>query len=141
MFNINVSINLGDLDNIAELNTEDVLDEAAAFLIGQILKRFLAEQNPDGQPWLPSKAGIRRRLAGGTGTLFDTGRLFRSLQVYKDVKGQRRIGTDVPYAAKHQLGTHGMPVRAFLGVPKADEIMVSKILDLRVAEFLKARGV
>jgi hypothetical protein len=55
---------------------EDTLDEVGAMLINRIRTRFLSEQDPDGNPWVPSRAAIRRRQRGGTGTLFDTGDCF-----------------------------------------------------------------
>lgn len=118
------------------LNLEEILDEASAFLVSRILTRFLAETDPNGKPWVPSKAGMTRRLAGGTGTLFDTGRLFRSIQVYKDRDGQRRIATDVPYGPLLQSGggPFNMPARVFMGFSKEDESMVRQIVQLRVNE-------
>lgn len=134
---ISLDFQTSDLNNFKlNLDLEAVLDEASAFLVSRILTRFLAETGPDGVPWIPSKAGMARRLVGGTGTLFDTGKLFRSIQIYKDRAGQRRIATDVPYGERLQLGggPFNMPPRTFLGFSKDDESMVKQIVQLRIAE-------
>ena len=120
-----------------KVDLEEILDESAAFLLSRILTRYMAELDPDGKPWVPSKAGMARRLKGGTGTLFDTGRLYRSIQVYNDGEGKRRIGTDVPYGLIHQKGLRGFPVRKFIGFSKDDEVMVRQIVEMRVKEMLK----
>ena len=123
-----------------KLDIEAILDEASAFLISRILTRFLAETDPNGVPWIPSKAGMARRLKGGTGTLFDTGKLFRSLQVFKTAEGERRVGTDVPYAPLMQLGggPFKLPPRPFLGFSNEDESMIKQIVQLRINESLKS---
>lgn len=94
---------------------ETALDKSAAAILNRLRASFLAETTPSGEKWVQSFSAIRRRKKGGTGTLFDTGRLFRSIQLFKSEKGQRAIGTDVPYGVKHQEGLDGMVKRVFLG--------------------------
>jgi len=137
---LNLNFSTSDLDKFnLVVDIEAVLDEASAFLVSRILTRFLSETDPSGVPWIPSKAGMARRLNGGTGTLFDTGKLFRSIQVYKDSEGSRRIGTDVEYGPRLQLGggPFNLPPRVFLGFSKDDESMVKQIVELRVTEAMK----
>ena len=137
---LNLTFNSDNLDNFnLKVDLEELLDEASAFLVSRILTRFLAETDPSGVPWIPSKAGMARRLKGGTGTLFDTGKLFRSIQVYKDSEGSRRIGTDVEYGPRLQLGggPFNLPPRVFLGFSVDDESMVKQIVQLRVTEAMK----
>lgn len=98
----------------------DILDETAAFLLYKIRQRFLAQTDPDGKPWVPSYASILRKRKGrGGGTLFDTGRLFHSIQLYAEGPNSRLIGTDVPYAKYHQDGIGDMH-RPFLGLAEDD---------------------
>jgi len=114
------------------LDTEAILDEAGALLLNRIRTSFLAEKDPDEKPWLPSAAAIRRRALGGTGTLFDTGRLFRSIQLASRGVEQRVIATDVPYGKFHQFGVPGkLPIRLFLGFGEKDEELVQRLLDKR----------
>ena len=117
------------LDPIADDRlTTQMLDETVSILLNRTRQRYLAEVDPEGKPWPPSQAGIKRRSKGGTGTLFDTGRLFRSIQLVASSPTERVIGTDVPYAAKHQYGLDGLPVRAFLGVNQEDLFLVDQRL-------------
>lgn len=43
------------------------------------------------------------------------------------------VGTSREYMVKHQLGLDGLPKREFLGVNKADELQVVKIIDSAIA--------
>lgn len=93
---------------------EMALDKSAAAILNRLRASFLAETTPSGEKWVQSFSAMRRRKKGGTGTLFDTGRLFRSIQLFKSEKGLRVIGTDVPYGVKHQEGLEGMVKRVFM---------------------------
>ena len=111
-------------------DTTSLLDEATALLLNRIRTRFLEEKDPEGNPWVPSKSGLRRRAAGGSGTLFDTGRLFRSIQLAGSGPGERSIVTDVDYGPKHQLGL-GVQKRVFLGFSEEDARVVERLLEVR----------
>jgi phage virion morphogenesis protein len=100
---------------------QEVTDAVGATTLDRIRKRFLQQVDPDGKPWKPSFAAIRREKEGrGGGTLFDTGRLFHSIQFARKKNTVGEISTDVPYARTHQFGEMGQPVRAFMGVNKSD---------------------
>lgn len=116
------------------VNVEEILDQASSLLLARIRQRFLAEVDPDNVPWIPSFAGIRRRAAGGPGTLFDTGRLFHSIQLFADGPNERTIGTDVPYAAELQK----RPDRnwVFLGFGEEDKILAQEFVIKRISEAL-----
>jgi hypothetical protein len=147
------------MDAVEEvLNVENVLDTAAAIILNRTRRRFLEELNPQGEPWPPSQAAIKRRstltptksgkLRRGTGTLFETGMLWRSIQLaphtgdlFGDV-GERSImagafndrGTE--YGHFHQFGTRMLPKREFLGINMDDvELFEHRILQ-QVAEKL-----
>ena len=117
-------------------DTTAILDEAGAVLLNRIRTRFLAEEDPDNVKWIPSKAAIKRRAKGGTGTLFKTGRLFRSIQLAGTGPNQREINTDVPYASKHQLGLDGLPKRVFLGFNENDAHIIERLLKIRAKRIL-----
>lgn len=114
----------------------DILDEAEAIVLNRIRTRFLAEEDTDGNPWVPSAAGAARRARGGTGTLFDTGTLFHSIQAYTAGPDSREIGTDVPYGGYHQYGI-GQVKREFLGVSDDDAAVVERRILQRIEEALK----
>jgi phage virion morphogenesis protein len=116
------------------LVVRDILDEASAVLLGRIRQRFLDETDPDGVAWIPSRAS---RLRAGGGTLFDTGRLFHSIQLFSVDEESRAIGTNVPYAPFHQFGTRTLPRRQFLGFSDEDATIVEGLIIKRVQEALE----
>lgn len=114
-------------------NTEDILDTAAAFILNQIKTRFLRQEATDGTTWEKSKAAEARQSGGiGGGTLFASGDLFNSIELSRGGPGVRIISTDLSYAAKHQLGLEGLPVREFLGISVEDEEGVKNIIEDRI---------
>lgn len=125
------------------LDVADILDESQAIMLNRIRTRFLAETDPDGVPWPQSAAAAKRRAGGytkrdgkkyyATGTLFETGTLFHSIQAYRVDENTRGIGTDVPYGKYHQLGTVNLPVRKFLGFNQED----LTIMEARVVQRIK----
>lgn len=126
------------------LDTVKILDEGAAVIYNRLRSRFLIEQAPDGTKWPPSQAALRRARSGrGGGTLFDTGKLFRSIQLYAESQTTRAIGTNVtspqgfPYAEKHQFGI-GFPVRQFLGFAAEDMDLMAQVIIRRVVQGLQA---
>jgi phage gpG-like protein len=113
---------------LADITESDfVLKQASSVLLNRIRNRFLREVDPSEYPWVPSKAGIARRATGGTGTLFDTGRLFRSIQQAEINGNETRITTDVPYAKYHQNGI-GQVQRIFMGINENDALVVERVL-------------
>jgi phage gpG-like protein len=121
-----------------EIEVESVLDEAGALILNRIRTSFLREKDPDGVQWLPSQAAIKRRTEGGSGTLFDTGRLFRSIQLGTRGLNQRVIATDVPYGKFHQFGVpNRLPIRLFLGFGEADEELVERLLEQKFERLLR----
>lgn len=125
------------------LDPVQILDEGAAVIYNRMRARFLVETDPLGNKWPPSQAALRRARSGrGGGTLFDTGKLFRSIQLYADSQYTRAIGTNVtsptgfPYAEKHQFGI-GFPQRQFLGFAQEDLEMMSQVIIRRLAKGLK----
>lgn len=114
----------------------EVLDEAEAIILNRVRARFLAEVDTDGNPWVPSAAGLARKAKGGTGTLFDTGTLFHSIQAYASGPDSREIGTDVPYGPNFQYGINGQIQREFLGVSEDDSFVVEKRILQRIEEAL-----
>lgn len=138
---VQVKIDIQQLATLAKLqafteatSNDFILDEAGSFLLNRIRTRFLQERDPNNQPWIPSEAAIRRRKKGGTGTLFDTGDLYRSIQLAIINDRQRAIGTDVPYGHHHQFGTGKFPQRQFLGFNDDDADVLGKLLMKRIAD-------
>ena len=124
---------LSKLDNF--LSGTHLLDESAAILLNRTRTRFLQEKDPDDVHWIPSIAGLLRKGSRrGGGTLFDTGTLFHSIQLYKDSDDTRSIGSDVPYGLTHQLGLRNLPRRQFLGISDDD----TKIMVLHIRSRIEA---
>lgn len=110
---------------------DEVLDIAASTVLNRIRTRFLAEEDPDGKKWPPSKAGLKRRAAGDTGTLFKTGTLFHSIHAVREGKDARVVTFDqtvAPYGRYHQLGTATLPRRQFIGINDEDAKIVTRVL-------------
>lgn len=100
---------------------KDIFNAVGANLLQTQQQRFLQATDPDGIPWPVSRAAIRRKASGRGGkTLFDRGVLFRSIQFGIIDDETAEIGTDVPYARKHQFGEEGLPRREFLGFTQED---------------------
>jgi phage gpG-like protein len=116
---------------LALSDKSDALDEATAVLLARVRERFLRQVDPDLVPWIPSMAAMARARKGrGGGTLFDTGNLFHSIQEFASTEDSREIGTDVPYAAKHEFGLDGMVQRRFMGASPDDvEAMVAVVVN------------
>lgn len=103
-------------------------------LVSSTLKRFDAEESPDGQKWQPSK----RAAAESGKTLTDTARLRKSID-YAATGSKVMVGSNVVYARIHQMGGKAgkghklaIPARPYLGVSKDDAEEVKAIL----ADFL-----
>jgi phage gpG-like protein len=116
----------------AAMDTTEILDEAGALLLNRIRTRFLRKTDPDLLPWPPSEAGRKREAKGGTGTLFDTGNLWRSIQLAGTGPDERSILTDVYYSIFHEEGTELLPIRAFMGFNEADAELVNKLIIKRL---------
>jgi hypothetical protein len=105
-------------------DTTPVLDEAAAVLYNRMRTRFVQQVAPTGIPWLASFAAQK----AGRNTLFKTGKLFRSLQLYADGPSSRAIGSNVtnqrgfPYGMAHQYGWGKLPTRVFLGFNENQDV-------------------
>jgi phage gpG-like protein len=119
------------------INTNKILDVAGAMLLNRTRARYLREVDPDNVAWMPSKAGLRRRLLGGTGTLFKSGTLFHSIQLHTDGPNGRTISTDVPYGKFHQFG-QGDRLRRFLGFNGEDQVMFNRVVEDMVIRQLQA---
>lgn len=120
---------------------EKVLDEGLALLLNRIRTRFLAEEGPDGA-WKQSMAGLKRKSGGytyrkgrrytGTGTLFETGNLFHSIQAAASSLGVRSIKTDIPYATALQDAGW-----VFMGFSDQDAFLMERLVIRRIEEYLK----
>lgn len=104
-------------------------------LVASTKGRFKSETGPDGNKWKPS---IRAELEGGK-TLTDTAVLRNSIG-YEATRTHVAVGTNVVYAAIHQLGGKAgkglavdLPARPFLGVNDEDMAELRSIAE----EFIK----
>lgn len=86
-------------------NPRGLYGEIGRYLVDSTKRRFELERGPDGSPWPPS---IRAQLEGGR-TLTERG-LLRDSITYEDSDRGVAVGTNVPYAAIHQLGGTIRPV-------------------------------
>ena len=80
-------------------NPAPALDEIGSRLVTSTVRRFELERSPTGQPWRKS---LRAKRQGGQ-TLTDTARLRQSI-THRVTDDAVEVGTNVEYAAIHQLG-------------------------------------
>jgi hypothetical protein len=141
---LSVSIPEGNFGTImgkllAALDETSILDEAQAMLLNRLRTRFLAEEGPDTK-WVPSQRGLIRKAGGftyrngkrytATGTLYETGTLFHSIQAHAAGQNARMISTDVPYAKYlHKRWP-------FLGFNQDDAILVERLIQKRIKDAL-----
>lgn len=71
------------------------------------------------------------------GTLFDTGTLFHSIQLYSVDPFEMSIASDVPYGVFHNEGTDVLPRREFMGFSKEDEDLAVRVLMKKLEEALQ----
>lgn len=138
--------NVALLDAVrASLNPDEITAAGATMILNRTRQRYLAEKDPQGRAWVPSQAGIRRRRRGGTGTMFLTGTLFRSIQLI-GASGQGNLFGDFAervivagalakagydYGVKHQKGKW-----PFMGINQGDIELFEAYLRARVAKAL-----
>lgn len=143
---------LGRLEAIVSQKfVDDILDESVAIVLGRIRANFLSKVDPDGLPWIPSHAGQLREAKGGSGTGYDSGKLFHSLQEFEAGPNQRAIGTDVtsasgfPYGKVFQDGrsisskkggSTLQPERVFLGFGPDDQVLMDALVQSRIDRVL-----
>jgi phage gpG-like protein len=150
-----IELDLGPLNEAVQailgLDFEEIGHEAvtdsSAVLLNRIRTNFLATRDPLGRQWEPSYAAFRRsfgigangqklkRGAGGK-TLFDTGNLFHSIQLYSVSPLEMGIATDVEYGIYLQEGTKYMPAREFLGFGEEDFDIAYGVLLSKIDEAL-----
>lgn len=133
------------------------LDAIGAYLVASAHRRFERQVGPDGKPWAPS---IRAQIEGGW-TLLDSGRLRASL-TWLAGRHSVEVGTNVIYAAIHQLGgtiraknapnlrfqiagrwiskpSVVIPARPFLGIDQEDELEIDAIVQADLAAAIAGR--
>jgi len=95
-----------------------VMQVIAADTMTVIDDSFAGSRSPDGSAWAPlAPSTVARRRLGSSTPLVDTGRLRSSMFARANPRGLQ-FGTNVTYAAPHQIGaSNGRPPRrAFLPV-------------------------
>lgn len=105
-----------------------LLDELGLNLVENNRLRFVDQEAPDGNPWVPSQRAIRQNGQ----TLRDTGVLMGSL-THRVGADYVEVGTDIRYAPYLHDGTKNMVARPIVGFSDEDE---ATVLDL-VTTFLQ----
>lgn len=120
-------------------NDQGAMKKIAIFLDRWVQKNFKSEGKSVGG-WAPLAAGGRFISGEGLDTtakiLQDTGRLRASFRPFA-VRGNAGIGSELPYAKKHNEGDSRLPQRRML--PERSEVIddVKKILENHVEKILK----
>ena len=116
-------------------NPRPAFQEIGEAMILSTEDRFRAERDPDGNRWQALSPRYRRRKKGHK-ILTERSRLRNSI-IYRAMTDQVEWGTNVIYAAIHQLGgtikhaTHStdMPARPYLGLSGNDRETIISILN------------
>lgn len=117
------------------------LDSSAAVILRLNKERFLKAQDPNGQKWPVSRAAIFRSDSGKK-TLFDTGSLFRAIQVFRArantntrtvgvnpaLRNSRSGARIFDYANKLDRGEGPFPARRILGITNDDARRVNLVV-------------
>lgn len=93
--------------NLAELDKKAINASIGVGMRESTLERFKQGKDPDGRRW---KTSIRAAGDGGK-TLVQSAQLRNSIRSKSDASGFA-LGTNVKYAATHQLGDKGRTIRA-----------------------------
>lgn len=80
------------------------MEEIGSSLTTSTSLRFERQQDPQGRPWKPlAKSTLRRKKDGAALILHESGRLKQSV-THRATTTEVEIGTNLVYAAAHQLG-------------------------------------
>lgn len=95
------------MERLRDIDTQGLNNTIAQAVRTSTVKRFRTQAGPDGKRWEPSR---RVRERGGV-TLTDSARLRNSIRS-KTGRDGFAVGTNVVYAATHQLGAKSRTIRA-----------------------------
>lgn len=123
-----------------------VFDEIGRTVVDHAILRFERQVDPDGRAWQPlAPATIQARRGGGVDAkiLIDSARLMQSLTHHAE-RDRVTVGTNVVYAAIHQLGGQAgrnrattIPARPFLGLDRSDREDILDIVSRHLEEALQ----
>lgn len=116
---------LGQLWKISVRARPLILRSWQSYMLRETRRRYRQMVSPDGVQWPKTKHPGKRHVR----TLYATGTLFRSIVPFTVDELTVGIGTNIPYAKRHQEGGKNMPQRKFLGFADAD---VTAMQDLAV---------
>lgn len=127
-------LNLEHLAAEIEARVQEALDQSAASILNALRTTFLREQDPSGKPWPKSHAALRREALGiGGGTLYNTGKLFQSIQLFRNADpNSRSIGTDVAYGIFAQTKN-----RVFLDLTPEHQLLAGQIFEQKLKQIFK----
>lgn len=107
------------------------MEEIGQWMLASTDKNFETETDPYGVPWPKNTPWTRDKKAREgfiLKVLQQRGFLRRSINYRADSKSVT-IGTNVEYAAQHQLGLNRLPKRQFIGIGEGDRREIVRILE------------
>ncbi len=128
-------------------DTTPVMSAIGTGLVASTHRRFVSQKSPDGESWKTLNSEYKKTKRNSR-ILTESGRLRDSIN-YRATRDQVTVGTNVIYAAVHQLGatikpksashlvfrlTSGIvlaksvtiPARPYLGISDDDQVMISE---------------
>lgn len=131
-----------ELGRFTRLQMDDLGEQLGAEMESQVRRRIQVEKRaPDGSPWAPWSEGYRRTRHGGHSLMRAKGGLLDTIQHV--VSGNAvSVGSNLVYAATHQVGRGGIPARPFLGLSAENENDLEQVaadwLDRQFRDFSQA---
>lgn len=118
------------LGRLSDLDLAELADAAGALLVSSTQRRLHEEKTgPDGDAWAPwSERYDETRLHGVHSLLVSGGHLRDSIASYIDGLTVR-VGSNLVYAATHQLGSEDgdIPARPYLGISAEDRVALERM--------------
>ncbi len=118
-----------DLGKISERSSDlsPALKQGRLVMLASVNKNFAQSGRPAWAPLRPATLKQKKRLGYSSAPLIRNGQLKRSI-AGKVTRNSLRIGTAVPYAKFHQLGTSKMKARPFLVFQNGDVEAINQLV-------------
>jgi len=116
-------------------NLRPALQDIGEYLLLAHDERFAAQESPEGDPWEPLNEKYKQRKKRNKEKILTLDDLLGGTLRYQASAASLVFGTDRVYGATHQFGRDeaNIPARPFLGLSRADETEVLRLLENHLA--------
>lgn len=120
------------IEQLASFDRRQLLDVVGATVESQTRRRIEKDKRgPDGTPWSQWSERYAQTRHSGHRLLEGEGSLLDSLQYAVESDSAVEIGSNLIYAATHQMGDdrRNIPARPYLGLSDDDEAELEQVVD------------